>query len=208
MSKKKSKGFFSGLFEAKKSKDISMSAARHDDDDVYDDFDDQIMERQMPMPRSLSAARHDSHDFDDQIIERHMVLECHVDRQLNDDNRYEVNSGGVLSNNSDEIAEREQLSDLLHDTVQKVWMEESKQSPLDQIQKSDMIAESAKKDAMAEEKIVSRAAEPLQKEKIEQTLAQILAISAQSPVQPFPTGKPTFQDVIKRQHNIGFWSGN
>ena len=30
-----------------------------------------------------------------------------------------------------------------------------------------MIAESAKKDAMAEEKIVSRAAEPLQKEKIE-----------------------------------------
>ena len=40
MSKKKSKGFFSGLFEAKKSKDISMSAARHDDDDVYDDFDD------------------------------------------------------------------------------------------------------------------------------------------------------------------------
>ena len=46
-----------------------------------------------------------------------MVLECHVDRQLNDDNRYEVNSGGVLSNNSDEIAEREQLSDLLHDTV-------------------------------------------------------------------------------------------
>ena len=70
-----------------------------------------------------------------------IILHCHVDRQLDDDiryeansggvlsnnsdeirqlyyhNRYEANSGGVLSNNSDEIAEREQLSDLLHDTV-------------------------------------------------------------------------------------------
>ena len=36
MSKKKSKGFFSGLFEAKKSKDISMSAARHDSHDFDD----------------------------------------------------------------------------------------------------------------------------------------------------------------------------
>lgn len=36
MRKKKSKGFFSGLFEAKKSKDISRSAARHDDDDFDD----------------------------------------------------------------------------------------------------------------------------------------------------------------------------
>ena len=36
MSKKKSKGLFPGLFEAKKSKDISRSAARHDSDDFDD----------------------------------------------------------------------------------------------------------------------------------------------------------------------------
>ena len=184
MSKKKSKGLFSGLFSKERSRETKQSA--------------QI--ESMAVDRF--AARHDMDDFDDQI------LRYQVDQQLDDDIRYDANSGGALSNNSDEIVEREQLSFFLKDSLQKVCMEESKQLPQDQIQNSDISAESAKKDAMAEEKIVSRAAEPLQKEKIEQTLAQILAISAQSPVQPFPTGKPTFQDVIKRQHNTGFWCGN